>query len=263
MEATQNNINNINNIVDIVYLTPENAEFTISENGFLQLKANVVSPETLQEAAKKDNKEPNENESENKIEEFFFERIFLHRAFPFDNPYKYISVIGNFPKREEEKKDDNVGRDDPGAPQTNEEKDSSAAPQNDNEIKENKSGEDSPVQPRENTTSLGDLKEIGIISDIAIFDKNQQEYLVNELDRKYFTPIIELIYSVKDKFGFSYWEVKTNVGKIKFTVNDAYRNIIKVTDDRIMINDVNGNRYEIKSLQDFDRTSYRKIEIYL
>ena len=250
MEAKQNNIDNINNIVDIVYLTPENAEFTISENNFLQLKAKVAYPESLQDNTKKEkeNVDIGENADENpinQIEEFFFERVFLHRAFPFDYPYKYISVVGNFPKREEEKKEENLGRDALGAPENDEKK------------------EDSPAQPRENTTSLGDLKEIGIISDIKIFDENQQQYLINELDRKYFTPVIELIYSVKDKFGFSYWEVKTNVGKIKFTVNDAYRNILKVTEDRILLNDVNGNRYEVKSLQDFDKASYRKIEIYL
>ncbi|MCL1858383.1 MAG: DUF1854 domain-containing protein [Oscillospiraceae bacterium] len=258
MEAMQTNKNNINDIVDIVYLTPENAKFTISENNFLQLNANVEYPETLQDSAKKESEDNKENENQaDKIEEFFFERIFLHRAFPFDNPYKYISVVGNFPKREEDKKEDEEKKDSSSTPPNEEGNEN----KNSNSTEENKG--DSPAQPRENTTSLGDLKEIGIISDIAIFDDIQQQYIINELDRKYFVPVIDFIYSMKDKFGFSYWEVKTNVGKIKFTVNDAYRNILKVTDDRIMINDVNGNRYEIKSLENFDQSSYRKIEIYL
>jgi hypothetical protein len=46
-------------------------------------------------------------------------------------------------------------------------------------------------------------------------------------------------------------------------VYDAHRNIIKVTDDRILVADVNGNRYEITSLRNLDRTSLRKIELYL
>jgi len=43
--------NNINDIVDIVYLTPENAEFSVTANNFLQLKAHVSYPETLQDNA--------------------------------------------------------------------------------------------------------------------------------------------------------------------------------------------------------------------
>jgi len=253
MEAKQNSISNI---VDIVYLTPENAEFTVSVNHFLQLKANVAPPETLQDLQEKEKKEKDgETDTSNEIQEFYFERVFLHRAFPFDNPYKYISVVGNFPKKEvkDDKKDDEKKE-----AATSKEKSEDKTDKSDGEKKE-----DSPAQPRENTTSLGDLKEIGIISDINVFDEKQQQYIINELDRKYFTPTLEIIYSLKDKFGFSYWEAKTNVGKIKFTVNDAYRNIIKVSDDRIMINDVNGNRYEIKSLQNFDKASYRKLEIYL
>jgi len=238
MEAKQNTINNV---VDIFYLTPDNAEFTVSENNFLQLKAKVLYPETLNEKTENENKE----NKENNIEEYFFERVFLHRAFPFDNPFKFISVFGNFPKREKEK-----------------EKKDQEKPKIE-ETKSEETKENSPAPPRENTTSLGDLKEIGIISDITIFNEKQKQYLINELDRKYFTPIMEAIISVKDKWGYSYWEVKTNMGKIKFSVNDAFRNITKITDDRIMITDVNGNRYEIKSLQDLDRPSFRKIELYL
>ena len=223
--------NNINNIIDIMYLTPENSEFSVSENGFLQLKATVKNPEIKTKEGEPEN---------NKTEEIFFERVLLHRAFPFDNPFKFISAVGCFPKPPEEKKDDEKENKEP---------------------KEKK--EDSPAPPRENTTSLGDLKEIGIVSDIEVFEKKQKQYLLNELNRKYFTPVIEIIYSLKDKYGFSYWEVKTDAGKLKFTVNDAFRNIIKITDDRIIINDVNGNRYEVKSLENFDKASYRKIELYL
>ena len=237
METKQNTIDNV---IDIVYLTPENAEFSVSANNFLQLKANVAYPETLQDNVNKAEKP----EEENKIEEFTFERVFLHRAFPFDNPFKFISVAGNFPKRGEDKKDGDKKTTDGDKP-----------------TEETKG--DSPAPPRENTTSLGDLKEIGIISDVSVFDEIQKQYLVNELNRKYFTPVIETIYSVKDKWGYSYWEVKTNMGKIKFSVNDTHRNITKITEDRIIVNDVNGNRYEIKSLQELDRPSFRKIELYL
>jgi len=229
----EKNKNNINDIIDVVYLTPENAEFTLSENKFLQLKANVRNPEKIKIDLTK-NKDENE---EIEPEEFFFERVFLHRAFPFDNPNEFISVSGNFPKIEEEKKEE--------------------------EKPEDKKEEEKKPELKENTTSFGELKEIGIISNINVFDENQQKYIVNELSRKYFIPVIEAITSVKEKYGFSYWETKTNIGKIKFTVHDAFRNILKINEDRIMVTDVNGNRYEIISLTGLDRQSFRKIELFL
>ena len=220
----ESNKNNINDIIDIVYLDPKNAEFTLSENKFLQLKAKVKSPEEK------------EGEAENPVEEFFFERVFLHRAFPFQNPYEYISVSGSFPKKEEEKK---------------------------KEEEEKKAEENKKEEPKENTTSFGELKEIGIITNISVFNESQQKYLVNELNRKYFIPVIESINSVKEKYGFSYWETNTNIGKIKFTVHDAFRNILKINEDRIMVTDVNGNRYEVVSLNALDRKSFRRIELFL
>ena len=245
--------NNINSIIDIVYLTPENAEFTLSENKFLQLKAKVRNPEKIQIDITKSKDENETKTDEVEIEEFFFERVFLHRAFPFQNPFEFISVSGNFPKieTEEEKKE-------------REKKEAEEA--------EKKAGDSpAPAEPesekkpelKENTTSFGDLKEIGIITNISVFDETQQKYISDELERKYFIPVIESISSVKEKYGFSYWEVKTNIGKIKFTVHDAFRSILKINEDRIMVTDVNGNRYEIVSLTGIDRPSFRKIELFL
>ena len=237
---------NINNIIEVSYLTPENAEFMLSENGFLQLKATVKRPDSggLDIDDKKKEKKEQEEKEENKEQEIFFERVFLHRAFPFDNPTEYISVSGNFPKTEEELKKEQEERE-----------------KKEKEAKEK--GEEKKDAPKENTTSLGELKEIGIIKDLRVFGEDEQAYIDDELKRKYFVPVIELIHSVKERYGYAYCDVKTNIGRIKFTVHDAHRNIIKATDDRILIADVNGNRYEITSLRAFDRNSLRKIELYL
>lgn len=233
--------NFMDNIVTVSYLTPKNAKFTLSENGFLQLKATVKRPESASDLDEQKSKE------ENKEQEFFFERVFLHRSFPFDNPTEYIAVSGNFPKTEKELEKEREER---------EKKEKEAKEKGENKPEEKK-------DPKENTTSLGDLKEIGIIKDIKIFSETEQKYISEELNRKYFVPVIQMLHSVKERYGYSYWDAKTNIGRIKFTVHDAHRNIIKVSDDRILITDVNGNRYEITSLHAFDRNSMRKIELYL
>jgi hypothetical protein len=233
--------------VDVTYLTPQNAKFTLSENGFLQLKATVKRPESISDLD--DTKEREENLEK----EYFFERVFLHRAFPFENPGEYIAVSGNFPKTEKELEKEREER---------EKKEKEEKEKNKDKQEEAKPEEKKDI-PKENTTSLGDLKEIGIIKDIKAFSADEQKYIEEELHRKYFVPVIELLHSVKERYGYSYWDAKTNIGRTKFTVHDAHRNIIKVTDDRILVTDVNGNRYEITSLRGFDRNSLRKIELYL
>ena len=243
----------INNIVDVTYLSPENAKFKISENGFLQLTATVKMPKNISDLDEK-------SQEEELPKEFFFERVFLHRSFPFDNPNEYIAVSGNFPKTEKELEKE---REEKEKKEKEEREKKEKEAQEAKEIGEKVKTEEEKAIPKENTTSLGDLKEIGIIRDIKVFSENEQDYILDELQRKYFVPVIELIHAVKERYGYAYCDVKTNIGRIKFTVHDAHRNIIKATDDRILIADVNGNRYEIPSLRAFDIRSLRKIELYL
>jgi len=240
--------NNITTIININFLTPSNAEFSMTENGFLQLKATVPNPE-----------------KENAVESIEFDRVFLHRAFPFDMPYQYISVLGIFPKPEakkEDKEESEKHTEKETEKNENEDDKKEEAKDDADKNKDKDKDKDKKEKDRENVTSVGELKEIGIISHINVFGELAQEALKTSLNNKYFTSVIELIYSIKDKYGYSYWDIKTNVGRVKFTVHDTYRSILKVTPDRVMINDINGNRYEIPSLAKFDKNSFRKIELF-
>ena len=44
---------------------------------------------------------------------------------------------------------------------------------------------------------------------------------------------------------------------------DTFRNIAKITESRVVLTDVDGNRYEIDDVLALDGKSYRKIELYL
>ena len=109
-----------------------------------------------------------------------------------------------------------------------------------------------------------DNKEIGLIYNIEDFDADTVSILKTELERKYYSPTIVTIESVKERYGFSYWNVITSDGKkMTFTMQDTYRNITHTGDDTLLLFDVDGNRFTIKSVAALDRKSYRKIEIYL
>ncbi len=137
-------------------------------------------------------------------EEKSYDRVFLHRAFPHELLWEYISVLGE------------------------------------------------------------ESREVGLIYNIEDFNAEMASLLKTELERKYYSPTILEINSVKERYGFSYWKVKTEDGRLlDFTMQDTFRNIIRIGDDQALLVDVDGNRFTIKSISELDRKSYRRIELYL
>ncbi len=179
----------LSDVVSITYITNDNASFC-REGDFLSLRV------TLPESKGFD--------GETVGGEKYYDRIYLHRSFPYEHPYEYISVLDR----------DNV--------------------------------------------------EIGLIADINIFDGETAEMLRRELDRKYFAPVISKIISVKERYGYSYWEVIADDGRrLSFTMRDTFRSILKVTPEHVFLTDNDSNRYEIKDTEALDRKSFKKIELYL
>lgn len=178
------NIENKNEIMledaaKIIKLDGENASFEM-KNGFLALTVKANGEEQV------------------------YDRVFLHRAFPHELLWKYISVTGS------------------------------------------------------------DNKEAGLIYSIDDFDPETVELLKTEINRKYYSPVISEIHSVKERYGFSYWKVRVDDGRtLNFTMQDTFGKIIRIGDDSAILVDVDGNRYTIKSILELDKKSYRRIELYL
>lgn len=107
-------------------------------------------------------------------------------------------------------------------------------------------------------------EELGIVRRISDMGETAQQLLRAELERRYYSPAIERILSVKERYGFSYWKVKcTGEGEVNFTLRDTYRSIIHAGETRVILLDVNGNRFHIPDVSLLDRKSYKKIELYL
>ena len=106
-------------------------------------------------------------------------------------------------------------------------------------------------------------REIGMIRHMSDFDGETRKLFAEELDRRYFTPEILQINSVKDKFGYLYWDVNTTAGNVTFVLNNPFSNIRILEDGRILINDIDGNVFEILEPQKLEPSSLKKIEIYL
>lgn len=105
--------------------------------------------------------------------------------------------------------------------------------------------------------------EIGMIRRMSDFDESTQKLFLEELDRRYFTPEITKISSVKEKFGYLYWDCETSAGNIVFVLNNPFSNIRTAADGRVFINDIDGNCFTVTEPEKLDKQSYKKIEIYL
>ena len=106
-------------------------------------------------------------------------------------------------------------------------------------------------------------EEVGMIRSVTDFGEPDAALLREELERRYYSPKIEKIDSLKERYGFSYWKVKTAEGDLEFTLRDTYKSLIRTDAKRVVILDVDGNRFEIPDLDALDRRRYRKIELYL
>ena len=110
---------------------------------------------------------------------------------------------------------------------------------------------------------MGRGKEIGMIRHMSEFPEDQQGLFLEELDRRYFSPEIIKINSVKDKFGYMYWDAETDAGSMTFILNNPFSNIRTLEDGRVFIHDMDGNSFQIKDYSKLDANSLRKIEIYV
>ena len=81
-----------------------------------------------------------------------------------------------------------------------------------------------------------------------------------ELDRRYLTALIGRVTSIRNEFGTSYWDVETDRGQREFVVQNVAENAQWLGDHRLLIVDVDGNRFEIADLTALDKRSLAAVE---
>ena len=117
---------------------------------------------------------------------------------------------------------------------------------------------------REPDTQLnGQGAEIGMIEALSSFPAEVSDLIRDELGRRYFTPNIFRIHSLREKAGYSYWDVTTSAGRVEFIMNNPTSNIRTLEDGRVFMYDIDGNCFTIDDPRGLDKHSYKKIEIYL
>lgn len=106
-------------------------------------------------------------------------------------------------------------------------------------------------------------REIGIIEDLAELSAETREILEKQLELRYFTPIIQKIYSIKDEYGYAYFHVLTDKGECRFSINMGSNAVTKLSDSRLLINDVDENRFEIRDVEQLTQKEKRMLDLFL
>lgn len=106
-------------------------------------------------------------------------------------------------------------------------------------------------------------KELAILRDVRAFDPATASLLQSEMNKRYFNPRITGIASIKNKMGYLYFDVSTSAGPKTFALSDVSRNLRSLPDGKILVIDVDGNRYTIEDAKDLPSADMKKLEPWL
>lgn len=106
-------------------------------------------------------------------------------------------------------------------------------------------------------------KEIGIVIDIGDVSKESEQIIREQLNLHYFTPIITKIIDIKDEYGYAYFHVLTDKGECRFTINMGGNAVVRLSDTRLIISDLDENRFEIPDLMKLTPKEQRKLDLFL
>ena len=101
--------------------------------------------------------------------------------------------------------------------------------------------------------------ELGLIEDISQLEKADRTLLAEELKKCYFMPKITRIHSLDGQFGVTQWEAQTDSGAVFFDLRSR-NDITSLSGGRVLIKDIDGNRYEIANYHQLDPKSIALLE---
>ena len=106
-------------------------------------------------------------------------------------------------------------------------------------------------------------KEIGIIEKLSELNKDQQEMIREQIKLRYFMPTIVKVLDIKDEYGYAYWNVTTSFGACRFTTRMSGDAVIFLGESRLMVTDIDGNRYEIPDFYKLSVGERKKLDLFI
>lgn len=108
-----------------------------------------------------------------------------------------------------------------------------------------------------------DGREIGIIEDLTALPSELRDMLEEQMRLRYFAPKILKVHDVKSEYGYSYWDVTTDRGRCRFTAHLGGGSVYSIGKDRYLVNDLDGNRFEIPNLYALSAKEVKKLDLFI
>lgn len=107
-------------------------------------------------------------------------------------------------------------------------------------------------------------REIGVILDLwADLIKEEAQMLKEQMDLRYFTPVIQKIIDIREEYGYAYFHIVTDFGECKFTIQMSGGSVVHLSEERILITDLDGNRYEIPDINILSANELKKLDLFI
>ena len=106
-------------------------------------------------------------------------------------------------------------------------------------------------------------REIGVIENLKQVSADTRKMLEEQLNLHYFMPVITRIIDIRDEYGYAYFHVLTDRGECRFTINMGANAVVRLTDSRLLITDLDENRFEIPDVFQLSQKEQRKLDLFL
>src|SRR5260370_99360 len=103
-------------------------------------------------------------------------------------------------------------------------------------------------------------REICMVVEPSGMDSDSGQILREELDRRYLTSAIRRIHRARREAGACYFDADTSRGRREFVVQETPETIRWLGDHRLLLVDVDGNRFEAHDIRELDRKSARLLQ---
>jgi len=106
-------------------------------------------------------------------------------------------------------------------------------------------------------------KELGMLRYLTDLSPEKQALVTSQLNLRYFAPTVEKIVDISEENGAIYWTVMTDRGQCRFVTFFGGNFVAYISDTRIMITDMHGNRFEIPDTGKLTEAELRKLSVYV
>lgn len=103
-------------------------------------------------------------------------------------------------------------------------------------------------------------EEIGVIQGIDQLDEESRVEMNQELQLRYFLPLVTRIDAIKQKADLWIWELQTNLGPTRIVMRNLHEHMQYPSVNRIILTDINGKRCEIRDWLSLDGRSRKQLK---